>query len=50
MKEILDSLISHDLPGILRGDSLDSVDRLLREIAGPGFSLNELGLEKRKSE
>lgn len=50
VKEILNSLISHNLPGILRGDSPDSVDRLLREIAGPGFSLNELGLEKRKSE
>jgi precorrin-2 dehydrogenase/sirohydrochlorin ferrochelatase len=50
MKEILDSLISHNLPGIVRGDSPDSVDRLLREIAGPGFSLSELGLEKRKSE
>ncbi|MRR54517.1 MAG: bifunctional precorrin-2 dehydrogenase/sirohydrochlorin ferrochelatase [Deltaproteobacteria bacterium] len=50
MKEILHSLISHNLPGILRGESPDSVDRLLREIAGPGFSLSELGLEKRKSE
>ncbi|MGA7827109.1 MAG: bifunctional precorrin-2 dehydrogenase/sirohydrochlorin ferrochelatase [Geobacteraceae bacterium] len=50
VKEILHSLISHNLPGILRGDSPDSVDRLLREIAGPGFSLSELGLEKRKSE
>jgi precorrin-2 dehydrogenase / sirohydrochlorin ferrochelatase len=50
VKEILNSLISHNLQGILRGDSPDSVDRLLREIAGPGFSLNELGLEKRKSE
>jgi precorrin-2 dehydrogenase/sirohydrochlorin ferrochelatase len=50
VKEILDSLISHNLPGVLCGDSPDSVDRLLREIAGPGFSLNELGLEKRKSE
>jgi len=34
------------LPGLLRGDSPDAVDRLLREIAGPGFSLCELGLEK----
>jgi len=50
VKEILHSLISHNLPGILRGDSPDSADRLLREIAGPGFSLSELGLEKRKSE
>ncbi|MHC1697080.1 MAG: bifunctional precorrin-2 dehydrogenase/sirohydrochlorin ferrochelatase [Geobacteraceae bacterium] len=50
MKEVLQSLISHNLPGILRGDSPDSLDRLLREIAGPGFSLSELGLEKRKSE
>ncbi|MDD2318785.1 MAG: bifunctional precorrin-2 dehydrogenase/sirohydrochlorin ferrochelatase [Geobacteraceae bacterium] len=46
VKEILHSLISHDLPGLLRGDSPDAVDRLLREIAGPGFSLCELGLEK----
>jgi precorrin-2 dehydrogenase/sirohydrochlorin ferrochelatase len=50
VKEILHSLIARNLPGILRGDSPESVDRLLREIAGPGFSLNELGLEKRKSE
>jgi precorrin-2 dehydrogenase/sirohydrochlorin ferrochelatase len=50
VKEILHSLISHNLPGIVRGDSPESVDRLLREIAGPGFSLSQLGLEKRKSE
>jgi len=30
--------------------STDNSLRLLREIAGPGFSLSELGLEKRKSE
>jgi len=46
-KEILGSLISRDLPHLLRNGSADEVDRLLREVAGPGFSLGELGVEKR---
>lgn len=46
-KEILGSLISRDLPHLLRNGSAEEVDRLLREVAGPGFSLGELGVEKR---
>lgn len=46
-KEILGSLISRELPHLLRNGSADEVDRLLREVAGPGFSLGELGVEKR---
>jgi precorrin-2 dehydrogenase/sirohydrochlorin ferrochelatase len=46
-KEILCSLISRGLPLLLRNGSADEVDRLLREVAGPGFSLAELGVEKR---
>jgi precorrin-2 dehydrogenase / sirohydrochlorin ferrochelatase len=49
-KEILHDLISHDLTGLLRSGSLDAVDRLLRELAGPGFSLGELGVDKRDPE
>jgi len=46
-KEILDSLISCGLPFLLRNGSADEVDRLLREAAGPGFSLGDLGGENR---
>jgi precorrin-2 dehydrogenase/sirohydrochlorin ferrochelatase len=49
VKEVLQSLLAHDVPGILRDGSPHALDRLLREVAGPGFSLAELGLEKRKS-
>jgi len=49
-KEILHSLISHGLPDLIGQGSLDAVDRLLRELAGPGFSLRELGVEERESE
>lgn len=49
-KEILHDLISHDLTGLLRSGSLDAVDRILRELAGPGFSIGELGVDKRDTE
>lgn len=49
-KEILHSLISHGLPDLLSKGSMDAADRLLREIAGPGFSLRELGVEERETE
>lgn len=49
-KEILRDLISHDLTGLLRSGSLDAVDRILRELAGPGFSIGELGVDKRDTE
>jgi len=49
-KEILHSLISGGLPKLLGSGSLDAADRLLREIAGPGFSLRELGVDERAPE
>jgi precorrin-2 dehydrogenase/sirohydrochlorin ferrochelatase len=49
-KEILHSLISHGLPDLIGRSSLDAADRLLRELAGPGFSLRELGVEEREPE
>lgn len=49
-KEILHSLISHGLPDLIGQGSLDAVDRLLRELAGPGFSLGELGVAEREPE
>ncbi|MRR34374.1 bifunctional precorrin-2 dehydrogenase/sirohydrochlorin ferrochelatase [bacterium] len=49
-KEILHSLISQGLPDLLSKGSMDAADRLLREIAGPGFSLRELGVEERETE
>jgi precorrin-2 dehydrogenase/sirohydrochlorin ferrochelatase len=48
-REILCSLISRGLPLLLRNGPPDEVDRLLREVAGPGFSLGELRMEKRES-
>jgi precorrin-2 dehydrogenase/sirohydrochlorin ferrochelatase len=50
IREILNSLISHDLARLLRDGAPDEVERLLREVAGPGFSLGELGVEKRASQ
>ncbi len=46
VKDTLESLLIRDLPGLVRGFSPDAVDRLLREVAGPGFSLAELGIGK----
>lgn len=46
VKEILESLLVRDLPGLVRDNSPDAVDRLLREVAGPGFCLAELGVGK----
>ncbi len=46
-REILGSLISRGLPSLLRTGADDEVDRLMREVAGPGFSLGELGVERR---
>lgn len=48
-REILHSLISRGLPLLVRDGFPDEVDRLLREVAGPGFSLGELVVEKGNS-
>lgn len=45
VKEILRDLVASRLPLLLRDGSADEIDRLLREVAGPGFSLRELGME-----
>lgn len=45
VKEILRALVAGGLPLLLRGDSTEEIERLLREVAGPGFSLRELGVE-----
>jgi precorrin-2 dehydrogenase / sirohydrochlorin ferrochelatase len=49
IKEILGALVAGGLPAALREGSPHEVDRMLKETAGPGFSLNELGVEKGKS-
>lgn len=47
VKNILETLLVRDLPTLVRGQSPAAVDRLLREVAGPGFSLAELGIGRR---
>jgi len=48
-KEILGALLAQDLPRLLRSGSREEIDRILREIAGPGFSLGELGVSERET-
>ncbi len=46
IRDILQGLIVGNLPGLVRSGAADRVDRLLREAAGPGFSLAELGIAR----
>jgi precorrin-2 dehydrogenase / sirohydrochlorin ferrochelatase len=48
-KDVLHGLIASKLPELVRSGALDGVDRLLREVAGPGFSLGELGIDPREA-
>ncbi len=45
-KEILRDLVNGGLPQMLRNCSTEEIDRFLREVAGPGFSLCELGIDR----
>lgn len=45
-KEIMRDLVNGGLPRLLRNGSAEEVDRFLREVAGPGFSLCELGIDR----
>ncbi|HET6419332.1 MAG TPA: bifunctional precorrin-2 dehydrogenase/sirohydrochlorin ferrochelatase [Geobacteraceae bacterium] len=42
-KKLFDALLAHDLPGLIRTGSFNEIDRLLREIFGPEFTLDKLG-------
>jgi precorrin-2 dehydrogenase/sirohydrochlorin ferrochelatase len=46
-KKLFSRLVSHDLPGLLKNKSFDEIDRLLQEIFGPEFTLDNLGEEIR---
>lgn len=43
-RDILRGLIAGNLPALVRSGAADGIERLLREVAGPGFSLAELGI------
>ena len=49
-KGLFQLLVSHDLPQLIRTDSYDELDHLLRELFGPEFSLHELGVGQRDPE
>jgi precorrin-2 dehydrogenase / sirohydrochlorin ferrochelatase len=49
-KEILNTLVDHDLPALLKSGSGAAIDRLLLKLCGPGFSLAELGMGKKDPE
>ncbi len=42
-KKLLNTLVSHDVPELFRNKSFNEIDRLLREIFGPEFTLDKLG-------
>jgi precorrin-2 dehydrogenase/sirohydrochlorin ferrochelatase len=46
-KKLLNLLVSHDLPKLLKNHSYDEIDHLLRKLFGPEFTLQELGVGKR---
>ncbi len=46
-KKLLNLLVSHDLPKLLKNHSYDEIDHLLRNLFGPEFTLQELGVGKR---
>jgi len=47
---LLQLLVSHDLPKLLKNNCYDEIDHLLRKLFGPEFSLHELGVGKRDPE
>lgn len=46
-KRILNQLVEHDLPALLKKSSAAEIDNLLLKLCGPGFSLAELGMEEK---
>jgi precorrin-2 dehydrogenase/sirohydrochlorin ferrochelatase len=42
-KKLFDALVAHDLPGLFRNKSFNEIDRLLRELFGPEFTLDKMG-------
>lgn len=46
-KKLFRRLVSQDLPGLFRSNSLAEIDRLLEEIFGPEYSLQKLSFETR---
>jgi len=48
-KELFNALLDHDLPLLLKSQSLSVLDHILTDIFGPGFTLEELGIRERET-
>ncbi|HEX5774064.1 MAG TPA: bifunctional precorrin-2 dehydrogenase/sirohydrochlorin ferrochelatase [Geomobilimonas sp.] len=48
-KELFNALLDHDLPLLLKSQSPSVLDRILTDIFGPGFTLDELGIRERET-
>jgi len=43
-KKVLRALVEQELPALIKRSAFTEIDRLLRKLCGPGFTLAELGL------
>lgn len=43
-KKLFDALVAHNIPELFRNRSFNEIDRLLRELFGPDFTLDKLGV------
>jgi precorrin-2 dehydrogenase/sirohydrochlorin ferrochelatase len=48
-KKLIAELVSRNLPGLFRKKSYNEIDRLLGEILGPGFTLNNLEVGRKRT-
>lgn len=49
-KELLNELVGHDLPTLIKSHSTAELDRLLTKLFGPGFTLAGLGVGEKDTE